>query len=194
MATYGAMNALFTGGGVIAGERAFGWTRQLRIAGVARRDYVATKVFVSYLTAMPGLVGVFATGALVTHVQLSPAEVVVSGVAILVALFPVAALGVAIGYAARPQSLASIFGIGSALLSLLGGLWIPADTFPPLLRGMMRMLPSYWSAGAGRAVLSNSWIGWQGVVVIAFWTAVFGMIAAWLYQRDSLRPSAAGST
>lgn len=35
MATYGAMNALFTGCGLIAAERAVGWNRQLRVAGFA---------------------------------------------------------------------------------------------------------------------------------------------------------------
>jgi ABC-2 type transport system permease protein len=194
MATYGAMNALFTGGGVIAGERAIGWSRQLRIAGVPRRDYVTTKVLVSYLTAVPGLVAVLVLGAAVNHVQLSATQWVGSAIAILVGLLPVAALGVAIGYAARPQSLPPIFGIGSALLSLLGGLWIPAETFPPLLRDAMKLLPTYWSADAGRAVLRQGWIGWQGVAVLTVWTALFGVIAAWLYQRDSLRPSAAGAT
>lgn len=194
MATYAAMNALFTGGAVIAGERAIGWSRQLRVAGVPRRDFVVTKVLVSYLTAVPGLVGVLVLGAVAKHVQLSAAQWAGSAIAILVALLPVAALGVAIGYAARPQSLPPIFAIGSALLSLLGGLWIPAETFPSILRDLMKLLPTYWSAEAGRAVLRHGWIGWQGVAAIAVWTALFGVAAAWLYQRDSLRPSAAGVT
>ena len=54
MATYGAINALFNGGGLIAAEPAVGWNRQLRIAGLSGRVYVATKALTCYLTALPG--------------------------------------------------------------------------------------------------------------------------------------------
>ena len=64
MATYGAINALFNGGGLIAAEPAVGWNRQLRIAGLSGRVYVATKALICYLTALPGLLAVFALGAL----------------------------------------------------------------------------------------------------------------------------------
>src|ERR1700761_9545763 len=47
MATYGAMNALFTGGGLIAAERAIGWNRQLRIARVAGGGHVGTQAVVA---------------------------------------------------------------------------------------------------------------------------------------------------
>jgi len=109
MATYGAMNALFTGGGLIAAERAVGWNRQLRIAGLSGRVYVATKALICYLTALPGLLAVFALGALVRHVDLGSAQWVQAAAAILLGLAPVAALGIAIGYSARPQTLQPLF-------------------------------------------------------------------------------------
>lgn len=194
MATYGAMNALFTGAGAIAAERAVGWNRQLRVAGLSRRDYVATKVLVAYITAVPGLLAVLVVGDVVRHVQLDAAQWVGAAVSVLVGLLPVAALGVAVGYLARPQTLQAIFGIGSALLALLGGLWVPAEAFPRAFRDAMELLPTYWSAAAGRAVLRHGWVGWRGVTTIAVWTVVLSMVAAWLFQRDALRPGAAGTT
>lgn len=194
MATYGAMNALFTGAGVIAAERSVGWSRQLRVAGLPGGHYVATKVAVSYVSALPGLVLVLAIAAWARHVQLSPVTWVEVAASVLAALLPVAALGVAVGYLARPQALQAVFGIGSALLALLGGLWIPVTTFPGPLRQLVEALPTYWSAAAGRAVLLGGWVGWHGVAVLAGWTAVLGAAAAYLYRRDALRPSAAGTT
>jgi hypothetical protein len=62
MATFGAMNALFIGSGLIAAERSIGWTRQLRVAGVPPAGYVSTKVLMAYVTATVGVVVVFVSG------------------------------------------------------------------------------------------------------------------------------------
>jgi ABC-2 type transport system permease protein len=194
MATYGAMNALFTGGGLIAAERSVGWTRQLRVAGLPGHDYVATKTLIAYLTAVPGLLLVFLFGALFRDVHLDAATWIEAGASVLLGLLPVAALGIAIGYAARAQSLQPLFGIGSALLALLGGLWVPVETFPRWLADLVQLLPTYWAAYAGRAVIAGSWVGWRGLIVIAAWTVVLAALAAWAYQRDVLRPAAAGTT
>lgn len=195
MATYGAMNALFTGGGIIAGERSIGWPRQLRVAGLGNRDYIVAKVIVAYLTALPGVVLVFLAGALVKNVHLSAGVWLGTGVAVLVALLPVAALGVAIGYMARPQALQAVFGVGSALLALVGGLWYPAALFPSAFQDVMKVLPTYWAADAGRTVvLGGSGPGAEGIAILAAWTVALAALAGFLFRRDSLRPSAAGST
>ncbi len=194
MATYGAMNALFVGGALIAAERSIGWPRQLRIAGLSPRQYVTAKVAVAYLTGIPGLVAVFLAGALCKHVHLSASHWLLAGVAILVGLLPVAVLGVAIGYAAQPRTLQAIFGIGSSMLALLGGMFAPADKFPAALRDLCKVLPTYWSADAGRAVLQGSWVGWRGAAVLLVWTGILGVAASALYRRDSLRPGVSGAT
>jgi ABC-2 type transport system permease protein len=71
---------------------------------------------------------------------------------------------------------------------------VPAETFPRLMQDAMQLLPTYWSAAAGRTALLGSWVGWHGVAVLAFWTVALGALAAWAYQRDALRPAAAGTT
>jgi len=194
MATYGAMNALFTGCGIIAAERAVGWTRQLRVAGLPGSSYVRTKTFMAYLVATPALLLVFLMGALVRDVHLGVGVWIGAAVSILVCLAPVAALGVLIGYLVRPQTLQPIFGIGSAFLALLGGLWIPVSQFPTALRDVVEVLPTYWAAEAGRSVISGRWVGWAGLCVVAAWTAGLGVAAAAAYRRDSLRPASAGAT
>jgi ABC-2 type transport system permease protein len=194
MATYGAMNALFTGGGLIAAERNVGWTRQLRIAGLPGRDYVFTKASMNYLTAIPGVLAVFILGAVVKDVHLSASTWLFSGLSVLLGLLPIAALGLIIGYlVSRPQTLQPLFGIGSALLALAGGLWVPIESFPSGMQDVMKALPMYWSAQAGRDVILGSWVGWTGLAVITVWTVALGVVAMQAYHRDSLRPAAAGA-
>ncbi len=194
MGVYGTMNALFTGGGVIAAERSVGWPRQLRVAGLAPRDYVVTKVIVAYLMALPGLVAVFVVAALVKGVHLDASQWILAAVSIVVALVPISALGVALGYSARPQSLQPLFGVGSALLALTGGLWVPAASFPRWLLDVVQVLPTYWAGQAARSVVQHHWVGVHGLIVLAAWAVGLAGAAAILYRRDSQRPSAAGTT
>lgn len=194
MAVYGVMNALFTGGGLIGAERAVGWNRQLRIAGLRGPQYVATKVVTAYFIALPGLLLVLLAAALVQHVHLPATRWLLVAVAVLVGLLPVAALGVLVGYAARPQTLQALFGIGSALLALLGGLWVPADNFPRLLRDVVQVLPTYWSAATARAALRGEWVGLHGAAVLVAWTLLLGALAARAYRMDALKPGVAGTT
>ncbi len=194
MAVYGVMNALFTGGGLIGAERSVGWNRQLRITGLPGARYVATKVVAAYIMATPGLILVLAAAALVQHVHLPASRWLAVAVAVLVGLIPVAALGVLVGYAARPQTLQALFGIGSALLALLGGLWVPAQNFPRLLQDAVQVLPTYWSAATARAALRGQWVGWHGAVVLVAWTLILGVLAARAYRNDALKPGVAGTT
>ena len=194
MATYGAMNALLNGGGVIAAERAVGWSRQLRVAGVRSRDYVATKIALAYVTAALGVVVVLAIGATIEHVELSVVVWIKIAGSVLLGLLPVAALGVVVGYLARPSSLQFVLGIGSILLALSGGLFSPIEHSPSAIRVLIQAFPVYWAGDAGRSALRGSWVGWHGVAVWSVWTVAIAAVAAWAYQRDSLRPSAAGTT
>jgi ABC-2 type transport system permease protein len=194
MATYGAMNALLSGAGVIAAERAAGWTRQLRVAGLPGVDYVIAKVAVAYLGAALGLGLVLVLGATAKDVHLSATTWAAVAASVLVGLLPVAALGIVVGYAARPQSLPPVLGIGSALLALSGGLWAPADEFPAVLAALSKSLPVFWAAAAGRDALVGRWVGWGGLAVLVAWTVALGATATWAYRRDAQRPAAAGTT
>jgi ABC-2 type transport system permease protein len=123
-------------------------------------------------------------GALVRDVRLSASHWVLVSVSILLGLLPIAALGVLVGYLGTPAALQPVFGLGSALLALLGGMFAPAETFPSSVQSVMHVLPTYWSADAGRAVLRGTWLGMHGVLVLAAWTVALGALAARAYARD----------
>src|ERR1019366_5815721 len=57
-----------------------------------------------------------------------------------------------------------------------------------------KLLPTYWSDDAGRAILRGGWVSWHGVVVLAVWTVGLVAVAACGYERDSLHPASACTT
>ena len=194
MATVGAMMALFTTCADVANERAVGWGRQLRVAGVRGRDYIAAKVLVAYVGATVSVFAVLGVAVAVRDVAMSGAAWITVPASVLVGLVPIASLGVAVGYLVRPHSLRTVLTIGSVLLGVVGGLWNPAEHSPELLVRVMELLPVYWAAAAGRAAYEGEFVGWQGIAVVVVWAGLLTAAAASLYERDSLRPSAAGAT
>lgn len=194
MVTVGAMMALFTTCADIANERAIGWGRQLRVAGVRGRDYITAKVLTAYIGATASAFAVIVVAVAVRNVEMSARAWVAVPASILIALLPIASLGVAVGYLVRPNSLRAVLTIGTVLLGVVGGLWNPAEHSPWLLVQLMEVLPVYWAAAAGRAAYEGDFVGWQGIVVLATWAGALTAAACFLYRRDSLRPSAAGAT
>lgn len=187
MATYAATNALFTAGGRISVERAVGWNRQLRLAGVSGRSYLTTKLLTAYATALPGFLAILVLATTVRGVSLPPDKWLEVIASVLLALAPVAALGVLIGYLAGPDSIQPIFGLGSVMIAMVGGMFIPIGIFGDTLQSVFKLLPPYWSTYAGRAVLTGGWVGWQGVAVLSIWTVGLGLLAARAYLRDTLK-------
>jgi ABC-2 type transport system permease protein len=187
MGTFGAMSAVFSTGGRIALERASGWNRQLRLTALTGREYVVSKIATGFAMAVPALVAVFVAGATLRGVHLSAGRWVVAAVSILLALLPIAIFGIYLAYVVNPENMQAITGGVYTLMSLAGGLWIPIENFPSWLGDIVKSLPMYWSAGAGRSAVQGDWLGWRGLFILAAWTVALGWITARAYQRDQLR-------
>ncbi len=187
MSVFGAMAAAISVSGRIAGERAVGWTRQLRLTPLPGRAYVLAKAGTALLVAVPALVIVYAVGAAVEGVRLPAAQWAEAFGWSLLALAPFVALGIWLGHLLTVDVLGAVSGVLFTGLAVLGGIWFPVDQLPRVLRGVAESLPSYWLAQAGRTPLAGSWIGWGGLGVLALWTVAFALLAARAYRRDTAR-------
>ena len=187
MSVFGAMAAAVSIGGRIAGERAIGWTRQLRLTALSGRAYVAGKAVTAFLVAVPALALVYAVGAAFEGVRLPASQWAEAAGWSLVALAPFVAMGIWLGQWLTVDVLGAVSGALFTALGILGGIWVPVDQFPSRLAAVSRSLPSYWLAEAGREPLAGSWIGWHGIAVLVAWTAAFVLLAARAYRRDTAR-------
>lgn len=187
MSVFGAMGAAVSIGGRIAGERQAGWTRQLRLTPMPGWTYVASKAVTALLVAVPALALVYGVGALAEGVRLPASKWALAGGWSLLALAPFVALGIWLGHRLTVDVLGPLSGALFTVLGILGGVWFPVDQLPSGLESVAKALPSYWLAQAGREPLAGSWIGWHGVSILAVWTAVFALLAARAYRRDTAR-------
>jgi ABC-2 type transport system permease protein len=187
MSVFGAMGAATSVGGRISLERAIGWTRQLRLTPLSGRAYLAGKAATALVVAIPSLLLLYAAGRLAKHVQLSAGTWLEVFGWTLVGLVPFVALGIWLGHLVSGDALGALSGGLFTVLGLLGGIWFPVDQMPGWLQSVARSTPSYWLAAAGRGPLSGTHIGMHGLVVLAAWTAAFGLGAVRRYRRDTAR-------
>ncbi|HEY7224779.1 MAG TPA: ABC transporter permease [Micromonosporaceae bacterium] len=187
MGLFGAMTAAIGSGGTIAVERGIGWNRQLRLTALTPREYATTKVVVALLLALPPLVVTYAIGVLGLGVRL-PLHTWLAVAAISwVGALPFAALGLLVGYVAKPDSVQPITGVLYMLLAAFGGIWVPAEQMPDLMRRIAEWTPAYWVGQAARTPLFHTAIQSHAVWSVLAWTAVFALVAVRQFRRATAR-------
>ena len=104
----------------------------------------------------------------------------------LVCVMTFAALGVFAGYMVPGENVMQILGPGLALLSFLGGLFIPLDQYSEVVRQIAYWTPMYGVAEVARAPLTHD-LPWYAMVNAVGWLAVFVLGAAWRMSKDTAR-------
>lgn len=131
MALYGAALTAAAGGSMVALERSLGWSRQLRLTPLNPVVYILVKALVALVMGALAIASVNVVGALQGKAVM-PTEVWVGcAVVTLFCTLTFAALGVFVGYVVPGENAMQVLGPGLALLSFLGGVFIPG----PVRRG-----------------------------------------------------------
>ncbi|MBF4163628.1 ABC transporter permease [Nocardioides acrostichi] len=186
MALYGgALIAAATGAGV-ATERAQGWSRQLRTTPLHPVAYVLVKALVALSAGVVAIVAVNVVGAAKGTVDLPLGAWIACGLTTLVCILSFAALGVFVGYLVPGENAMQILGPGLALLSFLGGLFIPLDQYSAVIRDIAYWTPMYGVAEVARAPLTHE-LPWFAIVNALAWLGLFVAGAAWRMSADTAR-------
>lgn len=185
LASFGTMSAMLSCGARIAGERAVGWNRQLRISPLSTRGYFRAKLITGYAMALVSLLALYLAGTSL-GVRLGASEWLEMTGLILVGLIPFAALGIMIGHMLTPDSIGPAMGGGISLLALLGGTWFPIAGHG-FLHDLTQFIPSYWLVQASHvAVGGRAWSA-KGWIVMIAWTIILSLLAGRAYRRDTGR-------
>ena len=188
MGVLGSMSAAIGSGGSIAVERGLGWNRQLRLTPLNPGKYVLSKVVLSLIMALPPLLISYLLGALALDVRLPAGTWLLVGLGSWLGALPFAALGVVIGYIARPDSVQQVSGLLYMLLAAFGGLWIPVEAMPDLMRSIAEFTPAYWVGQVARSPLfHHGELSLHAVVVLLAWAAGLGLVALRRFQADTAR-------
>jgi ABC-2 type transport system permease protein len=187
MAAYGAIwSALAATGPRISQERARRWLVHLRALPLRGRQVMIAKIAAGMVVALPAVLLVCLTAAVVEDVRLDGWQWAAMIVAIWLGTLPFALLGVAVGFAVGAET---AFPLSYALymaMSAVGGLWVPPAQLSTSLRDVAQSLPTYriadlgWKIAAGRAPALSD------LTVLVGWTLGLGALAALAYRRPRI--------
>src|SRR5689334_15190608 len=186
MSLYGAALTAAAGGSMVALERSLGWSRQLRLTPLNPVVYILMKAIVALVMGTLAILAVNAAGKLQGKAEM-PAHIwVLCAIVTVFCTLTFAALGVFVGYVVPGENAMQILGPGLALLSFLGGVFIPLDQYAEGVRLVAYWTPMYGVAEVVRAPLTHE-LPWYAVVNAVGWFALFVAGAAWRMSKDTSR-------
>ena len=190
LATFGSFGviaiSLFGFGVSVAVERGQGWMQVKRASPMPRFAYFAAKIAMSVLFSLIMLLLLFTLGIVAGHARMPfMAWVGLSGT-LLLGVLPFAAMGLAIGYLAGPNSAAPICNLIYLPMSFASGLWTPIEFLPKAVQNMAPFLPFYHlgQLALGRIRGGFSSADWVHVAALTGFTVFFLALAAIGYRRD----------
>jgi ABC-2 type transport system permease protein len=187
MTAWGAMSAALFTGSRVAVERDAGWQRQLRLTPLTGAGYLAAKGVVGMMVALPAAVLVPLVGAFGEGVTLDPGQWLQVTAGLWLAAIPFALLGLMVGQLGTADSTQAITSVLMMVLALFGGLWVRLDGLPSFFASIARVLPSYWMSQIGQSATGSAESLLTCVLVLAAWTAAFGVVIARRYRVEAVR-------
>ena len=188
MGCFGVMAVALLGFGVsLAMERGQGWLQVKRASPMPVAAYFLAKLFAAVVFSTVIMLLLLTVGVLFGGVHL-PFATAAKLVGILVAgSIPFSAMGLAIGYFAKPNSAPAVVNLVYLPMSFCSGLWIPLFMLPHGLRVLATFLPPFHLAQLALNTVglgTNPTPAWGHVEALIACTLVCLGVAAWGYRRD----------
>jgi ABC-2 type transport system permease protein len=187
MALYGAVLATTSGGAMVSIERAAGWSRQLRLTPLSPVAYIVIKMLTAMVLGLASVVVVFAVGGLTGKPSMPMYLWIVSAACVWIGSLVFAAFGLFMGYLLPTENVMQFLGLGLALLSFAGGLFIPLSQFPHAVQTVAEFTPLYGLNQLVHAPLLGVGVQWNWAVNAIAWLAIFAGGAAWRFRKDTAR-------
>jgi ABC-2 type transport system permease protein len=146
------------------------------------------KALTAMLLALLGVALLIGYATVVGGVAEPPAVWAAAAALLLAGALPFVGLGLAIGYAAGPNSAPAVANLVYLPLSFASGLFVPLEQLPAFVRALAPCLPTYhygqlaWSALGARTAPLGSSLAW-----LAGYTVVFLALALHAYRREERR-------
>ncbi len=188
MACYGVMGvAMFSFGVGIAMERGQGWLQVKRASPMPLPAYFVAKMVNAVVFTIIITFALLAVGTAFGGVRLGLWTAVKLFSILVAGSIPFSAMGLALGYFAKPNSAPAMVNLVYLPMSFCSGLWIPIFLLPKVLQQVAQVLPPYHVSQLALNAIGmnpNPLPNWGHVQALIGVTLLFLGIAAYGYWRD----------
>ena len=144
MSCYGVMGvAMFSFGVGIAMERGQGWLQVKRASPMPLPAYFLAKIVNAMVFAVAISLLLFAVAVAFGGVRMAPLMALKLISVLVLGSIPFSAMGLALGYFAKPNSAPAMVNLVYLPMSFCSGLWIPIFILPKVLQNVAQVLPPY---------------------------------------------------
>jgi ABC-2 type transport system permease protein len=184
---YGAIGALLNYASGVVGDRSIGWLRQLRLTPLSPLRVVVAKMIVGTVLALPPVAALCLAAVTINGVRLTAAQWLLVVPALWLGATPFVLLGLGIGYLCTAQTVQPANFLAYFGFSLLGGLWLPIQTFPHWMRTVGEFMPTHAYASLSWSVVFSSRLSVADVAPLAGWLVAFAGFAVYAYRRSAAK-------
>ncbi|MDQ1144291.1 ABC-2 type transport system permease protein [Bacillus sp. SORGH_AS 510] len=165
-------------------ERSQGWSTFIRITPLSDTVYFAAQMIGQSVIHLLSITIIFIAGALINHVSLTAAEWVMSGIWILLGSLPFLAIGTLIGMMKKVETAAGISNVIYMVLAVAGGLWMPLEVMPKLVRSIAQWLPSYNFGNGAWEIVRGNMPHWKNILILVAYLAVFMLLSKYIRRKQ----------
>lgn len=189
LATFGTFGviaiSLFGFGVGVAIERGQGWLQVKRASPMPASAYFAAKIVMCLLFSIIMIAVLFTIGVVFGHVRMPVTSWLALIGTLLLGVLPFAAMGLAVGCFAGPNSAPGVSNLIYLPMSFASGLWTPLEFLPKFVQHAAPFLPPYHLA---QLALSQIGTGhgnvWAHVIALIGFALLFLALAAWGFRRN----------
>lgn len=182
MAAYGGLGAAVTAGTQIQEDQRNGFLRQLIVAGLSPRSFLAGSVMAASAVILPALFAVGVVG-IATGVEVAPGSFLTTLVVLWLGLLPTILIGLVLGMVLKGGAAMAGGVVTMMAMAIFGGLWMPLETFPSWMQQIGHAMPTYWISRLGQWSMYGGELPATGLLVIGAWTLVLGVLCAFSLRR-----------
>jgi ABC-2 type transport system permease protein len=187
VALYGAVLATTFCGAMVSIERAQGWSRQLRLTPLSPVAYIIIKILTALVLGLCSVVAVYVAGIVSHKPSMSVGLWIATGVSVWIGSLLFAAFGLFLGYLLPAENVMQLIGLILALLSFIGGLFIPVSQYPHAIQEIAKWTPLYGLNELVHTPVLGNGVDWTWVVNVLAWLLIFGGGAVWRMRKDTAR-------
>lgn len=182
MAAYGGLGAAVTAGTQIQEDQRSGFLRQLIVAGLSPRSFLAGSVMAASAVILPALIAVGLVG-IATGVEVGPGSFLATIVVLWLGLLPTILIGIVLGMVLKGGTAMAGGVITMMAMAIFGGLWMPLEMFPSWMQSVGHAIPTFWISQLGQWSMYGGELPLTGLAVIGAWTVVLGGLCALSLRR-----------
>ncbi len=186
IALYAAATAMASGGARASVDRARGWLRALRVAGLSAGAFLGIRLLGVAILTTVACVTLDVVG-LALGARLPVANWLASDLVLLVASSTFGLLGVAMGLLVDADAANQLAILGTVVLLFLGGVFVPTSAFPHWLSTLARYTPANAIVVlADRPFYPSAPVA-VPIATVLGWTLVFALIVRRSYRHVATR-------